>query len=68
MATANKVPSAPFALSVQERLKASGLKLTASDIKALETAVPEFEISAAMIRKERSYLEEPVQTLRLWAK
>ena len=61
-------PAAPTALPLKYRLLASGLHLKESDIAALEKAVPEFEISAAMIRKDRSYLEEPIQTLRLWAK
>jgi hypothetical protein len=55
-------------LSVETRLAAAGLSLSEPEIARLAVAVAELEISAAAVRRDRSYLEEPIQTLRLWAK
>lgn len=59
---------APTADAIAAKLAEAGLKLPAGDIEKLLPMVAELEISARMIRKDRSYLEEPIQTLRLWAR
>ncbi|MEJ1159085.1 hypothetical protein [Prosthecomicrobium sp. N25] len=63
------MPAAPaVAIPIETRLAAAGLRLSEPEISKLASAVAELELSAQAIRRDRSYLEEPVHALRLWAK
>ncbi len=60
----SKSPSLPT-IPVRDRLAAAGLALPESDIALLEQMGPEIDLSAAAVRKGRSYFEEPIHVLRL---
>ncbi len=61
-------PDAAPAASLAARLAEAGLALPEGDFAKLAPMAAELATSALMIRKERSYLEEPAHTLKLWSR
>lgn len=56
------------ALPVDRQLEAAGLKLMPADVEKLSALGADLEAAAATVRRDWSYLVEPVQALRLWKK
>ncbi|MCW1842630.1 hypothetical protein [Prosthecomicrobium hirschii] len=55
-------------LSVDRQLAAAGLKLPPGDVEKLTALAADLAAAAATVRRDWSYLTEPVQALRLWKK
>jgi hypothetical protein len=52
-------------ISFEARVKAAGLRPKPSDLPDLEALVKDLDRAAALLRRPRSYAEEPLSTFRL---
>lgn len=55
-------------IPIEAKLAEYGLKVGPETLAALKGAVADLDTAARSIRVKRSYLQEPVHTLRLWTK
>jgi hypothetical protein len=58
----------PQPISIEDKLAEYGLKVGPETLESLRASVVDLEAAASNVRRQRSYLEEPVHALRLWTK